>query len=264
MPKLNLLIASENEQSKTIELIKKSKYLNKLYSTAAINGAIEIKFNTFKELAQKCKALKIDIVIVESEKWVLQGVADVLRANLVNCLALTARANQLILSNSRRQELLNKYGILTPKKLLYPSEYPVIVRADGVCKKGNSLDEIIQIRGDIAKQSEEIAKTVFLEEFIEGKIVNLISIFDGKNLLSFTKDDLILDYSDKLQKLLTCEKFGFIGFLNSELIISGSKIYNLGFSSNFSDISFDIDFIYLLNSAIYQKLNEISITDIIN
>ncbi len=259
MLKLNLLIASENEQSKTIELIKKSKYLNKLYSTAAINGAIEIKFNTFKELAQKCKALKIDIVIVESEKWVLQGIADVLRANLVNCLALTARANNLILSNNYTRELLKKYNIRTPQKLMYPQKYPVAVKADGICKIGNSLEEIIGIRNEIAGRSDEIAGTIYLEEFIEGENINLTSIFDGKNLLSFTRNNLLLEYSQNLQKLLTAEKFEFIGFITSKLILSEGIVYNTGFSSDFSKYNYDVDFIYLLNSAIYQKLNEIII-----
>lgn len=257
MTKLNILIASDKDESRIIGLIQKSKYLNKLYATYELEGAIEVRFNTFKELAQKCRALKIDIVIVENEKWVLQGIADVLRAGLVNCLALSSRANRLILSNNYRRELLGKYGILTPKKLLYPSKFPVIVRADGVCRRGNSLEEIIQIREQIAKQSGEIAGTIYLEEFIEGEVINLISLFDGKNLLSFTKNDLILDYSRKLEKLLTGQKFEFIGFLNSKLIIEGDKVYNISFSSDFSGISAGVDFIYILNSVIYQKLDEI-------
>ena len=102
MTKLNILIASDKDESRIIGLIQKSKYLNKLYATYELEGAIEVRFNTFKELAQKCRALKIDIVIVENEKWVLQGIADVLRAGLVNCLALSSRANRLILSNQTR------------------------------------------------------------------------------------------------------------------------------------------------------------------
>ena len=259
MPLLNVLIAIENGNGNTIKFIKGSKYLNKLYSTIPTEGAVEVKFNTFSELAQKCKALKIDIVIAEEEKWILQGIADVLRKNFVNCLALTSRANSLVLSVSYARELLNKYGIMTPQKLFYPSNYPVVVRADGVCRVGNSLEEIIEIRNEIASQSEEIAKTVFLEEYIEGDIIDLISLFDGKNLLSFTKDERILDYSHRLQKLLVGEKFNFTGFLNSKLIVSGDRVFNIGISSNLASLNINMDFIYLLNAAIYQKLNEIMI-----
>ncbi len=257
MPKLNVLIASENGQAKTIALIKKSKYLNKLYSTARIDGAVEVKFNTFKELAQKCKALKIDIVIVESEKWVLQGITDVLRTNLVNCLALTSYANNLVLSNNFARELLNKYNILTPQKLLYPSKFPVVLKSGEICKIGNSMEEIINIRKEIAKQSEVIADSIYLEEYIDGENFNLISLFDGKNLLSFTNDKLIIEYSEKLKEMLISENIQFIGFLTSKLIIKDRMVYNTGFSADLSDINLNIDFIYLLNSAIYQKLNEI-------
>ena len=257
MPKLNVLIASENGQAKTIELIKKSKYLNKLYSTARIDGTVEVKFNTFKELAQKCKALKIDIVIVESEKWVLQGITDVLRTNLVNCLALTSYANNLVLSNNFARELLNKYNILTPQKLLYPSKFPVVLKSGEICKIGNSMEEIINIRKEIAKQSEVIADSIYLEEYIDGENFNLISLFDGKNLLSFTNDKLIIEYSEKLKEMLISENIQFIGFLTSKLIIKDRMVYNTGFSADLSDINLNIDFIYLLNSAIYQKLNEI-------
>ena len=257
MPKLNVLIASENGQAKTIELIKKSKYLNKLYSTARIDGTVEVKFNTFKELAQKCKALKIDIVIVESEKWVLQGITDVLRTNLVNCLALASYANNLVLSNNFARELLNKYNILTPQKLLYPSKFPVVLKSGEICKIGNSMEEIINIRKEIAKQSEVIADSIYLEEYIDGENFNLISLFDGKNLLSFTNDKLIIEYSEKLKEMLISENIQFIGFLTSKLIIKDRMVYNTGFSADLSDINLNIDFIYLLNSAIYQKLNEI-------
>lgn len=257
MKSLNVLIALDTKESRTLDFVKQSKYLGRLYATIELKGAVEVSFNTFQELAQKCKALRVDIVIAENEKWILQGIADVLRKNFVNCIALSSRANELILSDN--YELLNKYDILTPKKLLYPSKFPVAVRTKGICRAGNSLEEIIEIRKEIAKQSEELAQNIYLEEFIDGEHVNLISLFDGKNLLSFTDNELEREYSAKLHNLLVKEKFEFIGFLNSKLILADNKVYCIGFSSDFSGLRTDIDFIYLLDCAIYQKLNEICI-----
>ncbi len=256
--KLNILIAGEG---KTLPLLIKSKFLNKLYITSEedISGAVSVRFNTFQELAQKCRALKVDMVIAENEKWILQGIADVLRRNLVNCFALNTQGDKLILSNKFARELLHKYNILTPKKLAYPVKFPVVVRADGFCETGNSLDEIIEIREKITRQSEELAKSIFLEEFIEGDSISLVSLFDGKNLLSFSDNILIQEYSNRLCSLLVGEKIKFIGFLISKLIISNGNVYNLGFSSNLPDLNINIDFIYLLNSAIYQKLDEINL-----
>ena len=256
--KLNILIAGEG---KTLPLVLKSKFLNKLYITSdsEIAGAVNIRFNTFQELAQKCRALKIDIVIAENEKWVLQGISDVLKKNLINCFALPSAGNKLVLSNSFARDLVKKYDILTPKRLAYPNQYPVVVRADGICKIGFSLEEIINIREEISKQSEEIAKTIFLEEFINGQFMHIPSLFDGKNLLSFSNNQFIQEYSKKLCKLLVQEKFNFTGFLTSKLILKDNLVYNLGFSSDFPMPDMKVDFIYLLNSAIYQKLDEISL-----
>ncbi len=255
----NVLIATEQKETAAQELVLNSKYLNKLYSTIATEKAIEVKFNTFKELAHKCKTLKIDVVIVENQKWILQGIADVLKKNFVNCIALTSQANKLLLSYSYSRKLLDKYGITVPAKLLYPTTFPVVIKSDGSVDIGYSIEEIIQQRENIANQSEELARTVFLEEFIEGEYVYLISLFDGKNLLSFTDNALVKEYSKKLEKLLVEEKFEFIGFINSKLIISSGKVYNIGFSLDFSMFNNNIDFIYLLNSAIYQKLDEIKL-----
>ena len=105
--------------------------------------------------------------------------------------------------------------------------------------------------------SSVIADSIYLEEYIDGENFNLISLFDGKNLLSFTNDKLIIEYSEKLKEMLISENIQFIGFLTSKLIIKDRMVYNTGFSADLSDINLNIDFIYLLNSAIYQKLNEI-------
>ena len=91
MQTLNVLIIS-SKKSKYIEQIKHSKYLNKLYITSdeEISGAISLHFNTFKELAQKCRTLQVDIVLIEEEKWVLEGIANVMKQNFVNCFAVFA------------------------------------------------------------------------------------------------------------------------------------------------------------------------------
>ncbi len=259
MQRLNILVVLEDDKSILTPLIRKSKYLNKLYSTIEIEGGIEVKFNTFRELAEKCKALQVDMVVVENEKLVRQGIADILRKRFINCFALTSIGNKLLLSNRFTRELLNKYEISTPKILSYPKDYPIVVRTDGMCKTGYSLDEIIKIRESISRQSAELADKIFLEEFICGQPVKLVSLFDGKTLLSFSENSLVREYSEKLCRLLIGEKIDFIGFITSKLLIAHNKVYNLGFSSKLSITDIDLDFIYLLNAAIYQKLDEIHI-----
>ena len=145
MPEINVLIAGNGVCAPEI---KKSKYLKKLYITGdkEIDGAVLIKFNTFKELAQKCKALQIDIVIVENEKWILQGIADVLKSNLVNCIAPTSKWTELALSPVFAREIVQKYSIDTPKLIKLPVDFPIVLKAKGITKKADSLQELIDYR----------------------------------------------------------------------------------------------------------------------
>lgn len=262
MQKANILIVGEG---KSVELIKNSKYLNKLYITSQIRikDVLNIKFNTFRELARKCNALQIDIVLVEEEKWIQQGIADVLKQNYINCIACNAKWAELSLHNNFSRPLLEKYKIDIPQKIVLPVEYPVIVKADGITQKAGSMQEIIDIRQEIFNKSSEIGKTIYLEKYINGETYNIISLYDCENLLTFPEQNIdsniLTAYNHKLEKLLKTEKADFVGFINSEIICFENKIYNIGFNFEFSKPNFNADFIYLLNSAIYQKLNEIEI-----
>ena len=267
MQALNILIVGGS--SDLIYLIKKSKFLNKLYITSEtdIKNVFNIKFNTFKELAEKCKALQIDIVLVEDEKWILEGIADVLKKSFVNCIAPLSNWTNLALSNKFAKSILNKYSILTPPEIILPNEFPVLVRAEGIIKKANSLTEIVKIKQEIFNYSPQIATTVCIEKLLKGEKCTVTSLYDGKHLLTFPNElidsKLLKAYSDALEKLLTAEGAEFIGFINSDLIQEDNKIYNTGFSFRLLNLNIisdlDIDFLYLLNSAIYQKLNEIKL-----
>ena len=248
MQSLNVLIIAD-ESSKALKAVLKSKYLNKLFTNFEASGAVDIRFNTFKELAQKCKSLKIDIVIVEDEKMILQGIADVLRKNFVNCIALNSFWTQLILSSDFARKMTAKYGIDTPDVLSYPEEFPIVVRADGILR-------FVNIRQDIYDFSPEIAKSIFLERYIKGEEFLLYSFFDGKNLITFSPQGLdTKTYSNKLECMFVQENPNFIGYITSRVMLSDEKLYNLGFNLEFP--SFDDDIIFVLISAIYQKLNEL-------
>ena len=231
MPALNVLLAGSVE-SPALELLFKSKYLNKLYTNFELPNIPDIRFNTFKELAKKCKALKIDLVLVDDEKFILQGIADVLRANFVNCFAINSFWTQLVLSNDFAHKMCEKYGIETPEIFKYPQEYPLIVRADGVREEANSLQDIININKKIVNCSQEISDKEIAE-------------------------DLIKEYNSKLQNMFLAENSNFIGYINSEVILKEQALFNIGFNLNFPVIKEDL--LYLLISVIYQKLTEITL-----
>ena len=255
MHSLNILIAGEGE---LLPLVQKSKFLKKLYATTDIEGAVHIKFNTFSELAKKCKALQIDVVLVENEKWILQGIADVLRKSFVNCIAPNALMAEKLTDSLLSRQFLSKYNINIPQKLTYPNKFPLLVRGKGFKYKANTLAEVLQIKELInEKYPSEIAGTTFLEDFFEGEVLNVISFFDGKTLKTFSDNNQILEYSKSLEKALVQEKANFIGFFNSRLIKNDSTLYNIGFGLNYAKTEFEKDFLFILYCGIYQKLNEL-------
>ena len=273
MQSLNVLIIS-SFKSNFINQIKSSKCLNKLYVTSMeeVEGTVSLGFNTFKELAKKCKTLQIDIVLVEEEKWVLEGIANVMKQNFINCLAATSEWTDLGLSHHFARKMLIKYGINVPPKINLPLEFPVIVKSDGVLKKANSMQEIISIKQKVYNTSGEIAKNIFLEKYLKGEKCKITSVFDGKHLLTFPdkriNKNLLKEYSQKLETMLLNEKANFIGFINSELVEECGVLYNTGFSFEFSIPNLEVcqmthhnDFLYICLSAIYQKLNEITFND---
>ena len=213
---LNVLIVGN-----LIPKIAESKYLNKLYITSSeeYKGAINITFNTFRELAQKCKALQIDIVVAENEKWILEGIGDVLKSNFINCIAPAIEWTNLKLSNEFARNLLEKYEISIPKLITLPVDFPLIVRSNRFVQKVNSLEELIKLRETISEKSQEMNENTHLEEFLEGEKLVLSGIFDGKTLISLPNDKIDRtvseEYFKKLENLLIKENANFIGFINS-------------------------------------------------
>ena len=257
MQSLNVLIAGEG---KLLDLVRGSKFLKKLFITSSeeVEGVVSIKFNTFKELAQKCKSLQIDIVLVENENWVRQGIADVLRAHFVNCVAPTALWSERLVDSIESRNLLEKYNIAVPEKLKYPQKFPLLIRGKGFKYRAESLEEVLQIKRAInQKYSQEIAQGIFLEDFLEGEIINLTSFYDGKNVKTFSDRYGIAEYSEALKEMLTKEKADFIGFFVSRIILHNGKYYNAGFGLDFSKTEFDKDFLFILSYGIYQKINEL-------
>ena len=259
MQSLNVLFIG-NKSSSALKFLFDSKYLNKLYTNFEAENAVCIRFNTFKELAIKCRSLKIDVVFVEDEKFIFQGIADVLRTNYVNCIALTSNWSKLVLSESYARKMLDKYEILAPKILSYPSIYPLMVKTDGFCQKANSLAEVLQIKEFVSQNLPQVEDRVHLEEFLVGREYILNSFFDGKNLIthkSQLSSDLVNDYNNQLKAMFIQEKANFIGYINSRVIYSNGMLYNIGF--NFDFPNFGQDILYLAISAIYQKLDEITL-----
>lgn len=255
MQALNILLVGDGLN---LTALRMSKYLKKLYVTSENIDETQISFNTFLELAKKCRLHQIDLVIVENEKWIRQGIADVLKKNHINCIAINS--NWITFMN---KSMLNRYEINTPLTLTFP-DVPLVVKSGNYQQIANSLTDVVNIQQHFFSISAEVAKNMYLEEFIDGDKFVINAIFDGKNLLSFPLKELnkqqqlmLSKYTKHLENMLVTEKIDFLGFINSKLIWHKNDWYNVGFSFEFPKTDLQIDLIFLLISALYQKLNEI-------
>ena len=107
----------------------------------------------------------------------------------------------------------------------------------------------------------------YLEEYLEGEVFNLTSLWDGKNLLSFpienlteVQQDRLELYKTKLNFMLSDEKADFTGFFTSKLLWAKNDWYLLEYKMRLDkNAQIKGDLLYILNSALYQKLNEIQV-----
>ena len=143
--------------------------------------------------------------------------------------------------------------------------FPVVLKTD--------LPESTQIAESVSdlieKKEKLVGKKNFLEEYMQGEIFYLLSLWDGKNIVSFNPQQVLTEvqqdrlelYKTKLNFMLSDEKADFTGFLTSKLLWARNDWYLLEYiiypSVQTSLNTIEKDFLYILNLAVYQKLNEL-------
>lgn len=259
---MNILIIGKLQKN-ILELVCKSKLLDKLFTATQtpLDEIPNIEFENFEDLAHKTKALKIDIAITTDKNLIKSGIADVLKKHLINIIAVNQKWYNLEASRLIAKQLADYYSINLPQIIKVPLSFPVIIKTDKPQKT-----YIAHSMQDLISQMEVLrGEKTFLEEYLDGKIYNLISLWDGKNLLSFPIENLTEVQSDRLELfktklhfMLSDEKADFIGFFTTKLIWAKNDWYLQEFKMRLNKEFFtEIDFLYILNSALYQKLNEI-------
>lgn len=261
---MNILIVG-NCSNDFVGLLQQSSLLHKLYITA---NSIEIdvpkiEYSTEEELAQKCKQLQIDIAINTEQKFIVEGLIDYLKSRYINIISPNKKWFNLEKSRLIAKQLLTHYSINIPKKILAPKEFPLILRTDSllVSKIVNSMNELI---GLMDKYKDE---EFFLEEYLDGELFSLLTIWDGLSARYFINLDVLTevqkDRLDILQTkfnfLLSDEKADFIGFFVIKLIWAKNDWHVLDFKMCFDEklVSERVkkDLLYILELAIYQKID---------
>lgn len=264
---MNILVIGTDEIEKIfLELCLKSKFLDKIYtaSTKPLQNIPNIEYENFDELGKKSKALHIDIAITADKKLIKIGIADTLKKYGINIVALNKKWANLE-SRIVAKNLAAHYSINVPEIIKAPISFPVVIKTDipEVTQIARSMSDLIEKKSVISNKKH------FIEEYMDGEVFHILSLWDGMNITTFpvnrdlteVQADRLELYKTKLNFMLSDEKADFTGFFTSKLLWTRNDWYLLEYipypskKSALNEIK--TDFLYLLNLAIYQKLNEI-------
>lgn len=268
---MNILVIGTGEiEQVLIKLCQKSKLLDKLYtaSNSPLDDIPNVEYSDYDDLCKKAKALEIDITLTLNIEEMGNGILDVFQKNKLNIICSDKKWTNLQTSRIIAKQLINYYSINTPQVLKVPVSFPVVLKTNSlkIKKIAYSMEELIKYKGQLEKEE------VFLEEYLYGDEYSLVSMWDGKNLFHFEPNfsmtevqaDRLELYKTKLAFMLSDEKASFRGFLVSKLLWAKNDWHVLSYrmSPNQKELeeifnSSTKDFLYLLNSIIYQKLDEI-------
>lgn len=262
-----LILGTSKSDINIINSCLKSKYLDRIYTASAepLEEIPNIEYLDFQDLSQKAKALKIDLILHSNKEFIKNGFVEFCKKNLLNIISVNSKWFNLEASRTAAKQLMDYYSINNPEIIKAPLFFPVVIKTNNphLTKIAYSMDELVNYRENLG------GKDVFLEEYLSGTVYNLLSLWDGKSVLSFYNPNDFTEvqlerlelYKTKLSFMLSDESADFTGFFTTKLIWAKNDWYVLEYKMSLdekSDLSLiKSDFLYLLNSAIYQKLNEI-------
>ncbi len=300
--------------------ISSSELLDKLY--LAKSGHFEmgevVEFTSYENLAKKCSGLGINLAIFGPEEPICKGIVDIFKKHKIPCIGVDKHFSRLESSKLFAKNFMKKHGIKTAKysSISYDVDYlknfhsssfiphaPFVIKSDGLCGgKGvvvaydeefaqKTIDEFL--RGKFGENS----KTILLEEFLEGEEISLMSLWDGKSLLSFepardfkrlnsgsdspntggmgaycpvklsySQQQKLDCYKVKLENALKSEQANFKGFIYSGLMWAKDDWYVLEYNVRLGDpeaqailTNLKTDFLSVLKAAIEGRLDEVTL-----
>lgn len=324
MQKVNFLVFGGGAREHAIaQKLSESIYTDKLFLALHNDGFAHmgevIDFNDYTDLAQKAVQKNVDILVVGPENPLCEGIADVFKKHGIKCIGVDKKWSELESSKCFAKKFMERHNIKTANyKVIvdynqilkqvqidsfFESDTPYVIKADGLCKgKGvriakSKLEAIKTIEEYLNGKFGEASKTVILEEFLDGDELSLMSLWDGKNLLSFLpardfkrlnsdpsspntggmgafcpiiltsfQSQKLKDYEQKLKKALELELADFTGFIYSGLIWCRDDFYVLEYNVRLGDpetqailTHLDSDLGEIFVKTIEKKLDELNL-----
>jgi len=201
------IIGSGGREHAITHSIKSSKNVENIYcipgnaGTNKIAKNIEININNFDQIKSLIIEKSIDFLIIGPEKPLVDGLVDYLKDTKVKIFGPNKAASQLEGSKIFTKNLCKKYSIPTAnfgvfqnssqsKKFLEKSNYPIVIKADGlaagkgvyICENKNSADQAVD---EIFGGKFGVAENILIEEFLDGEEMSFFIITDGVSIKKF-------------------------------------------------------------------------------
>ena len=201
-----LIIGSGGREHAIAWKVAQSSRVDKIYCApgnagiAEIAECVNIKAMEFDKLVKFAKDNAIDLTVVGMDDPLVGGIVDAFEAEGLRVFG--PRRNAAILEGSKAfsKDLMKKYNIPTAayetftsaeeaKKYLETSEYPIVLKADGlalgkgvlICQtKEEAIEGVNELMLD--KKFGSAGNTIVIEEFMTGREVSVLSFVDGSTI----------------------------------------------------------------------------------
>ncbi|WP_440286965.1 phosphoribosylamine--glycine ligase [Eshraghiella crossota] len=201
-----LIVGSGGREHAIAYACSKSHKVDKIYCAPGNAGISElaecvpISAMEFDRLADFAAEKEIDLTVIGMDDPLVGGIVDLFEARGLRVFG--PRKNAAILEGSKAfsKDLMKKYNIPTAayetftsaddaKKYLETSEYPIVLKADGlalgkgvlICNtKEEALAGVDELMLD--KKFGDAGNTIVIEEFMTGREVSVLSFVDGNTI----------------------------------------------------------------------------------
>ena len=201
-----LIVGSGGREHAIAYACSKSPKVDKIYCAPGNAGISElaecvpISAMEFDRLADFAAEKEIDLTVIGIDDPLVGGIVDLFEARGLRVFG--PRKNAAILEGSKAfsKDLMKKYNIPTAayetftsaddaKKYLETSEYPIVLKADGlalgkgvlICNtKEEALAGVDELMLD--KKFGDAGNTIVIEEFMTGREVSVLSFVDGNTI----------------------------------------------------------------------------------
>ncbi len=207
---MNVAIIGSGGREHALALkISESKSLEKLFVIPGNSGTKNIAQNVFLDVADHnsivsfCLNEKIHLVVIGPEKPLTDGLADTLRENGIVVFGPSKKAARIEGEKSFAKQLMRDNNIPTAAfkvfdkdnyedaiKYLHSSNYPVVIKADGIAAGKGVL--IVESFDDAKEALKECfinstfgvaGDKVVIEEFMTGQEASIFAITDGHDFV---------------------------------------------------------------------------------